>query len=177
MTVQKMTPKQCRDFLKQVISDEIVEMVDLAKALDCSIATITRIVAGQTRATEEMCDRVQKWLKGQNKSPEVMKIASVVLGSAAMGGLGLQTAVVAAAATYGGLSAAGISSGLATAGGTMAGGVGAAVAGAALPVTAGLAGGAALGYGLYRGVKWLFTDDKTYNEDFNPELEEYLQLP
>ena len=29
----------------------------------------------------------------------------------------------------------------------MAGGVGAAVAGAALPVTAGLAGGAALGYG------------------------------
>ena len=41
MTFQKMTPTQCRDFLEQVISDKIVELVDLAKALDRSIATIT----------------------------------------------------------------------------------------------------------------------------------------
>jgi len=60
-------------------------------------------------------------------------------------------AAVSAMGTTAGLSAAGISSGLAAVGGTVGGGM---AAGAAITAAAPVAAAAAVGYGLYKAVKW-----------------------
>jgi len=60
-------------------------------------------------------------------------------------------AAVSAMGTTAGLSAAGITSGLAAVGGTVGGGM---AAGAAITAAAPVAAAAAVGYGLYKAVKW-----------------------
>ena len=133
-----------------------------AKAIGCSEATMSRLLAGKSTPSEEMIkqsavmieigfDRYRKLTKAEKEK------ISDALGAVSGGALGF-AAVTAAVSTLGiaGLSAAGISSGLAALGAIVGGGmaVGISVA-AAIPIAAG-----ALGYGIIRGVKAIFEKKK-----------------
>lgn len=70
----------------------------------------------------------------------------------AVGGAAGAVTAISAAGTVGGLSAAGITSGLAAIGGAVGGGM---VAGVAVTVAAPAAAAVAVGYGVYKLVKWI----------------------
>ncbi len=138
----------------------------LAQKLECSIYSIARIKGGQTIATEVMCSRVKAIADKEGDKDFWAKLG--MLGGATTGVAMSGTAVttMAAAGTAGG---AAITSGLAGVGAVVGGGMLAGIGVvAAAPVAAGL-----VGFGAVKGVKWLFSENKThkFKTEFDPELE------
>jgi hypothetical protein len=84
--------------------------------------------------------------------------------SSAAGAVGGSVAGIGAVSTFGavsGLSAAGITSGLAAVGATVGGGM---VAGSAVVIGAPAVAAAGVGYGVYRAVRWLRSDDEEQSQ-------------
>jgi hypothetical protein len=146
----------------------------ISEAIGCSHAALARILAGISKPTVEFIIQVgilieigyEKYKKLSDVEKEKIseKMATI---SGGVVGFGTITAAISASGGVVGLSAAGITSGLAAIGAVVGGGMTAGVAVfAAIPIAAGAAG-----YGIIKGVKYLFSQRKLNNEAIDPKWE------
>ncbi len=145
----------------------------IAGAIGCSGASLNRILASSTRASDDMLrqgallmglgfDRFSKLTDAEREK------LSEALGAIGGGVLGF-AAVMAAVEGLGvvGLSAAGITSGLAAIGALVGGGMAAGVAAAAaIPIAA-----MGIGYGIIRAVKYFVSDVQLKADKLDPKWE------
>jgi len=162
-----------RLLLAAFIEKNDVAVRKVAKAIGCSDATLTRILAGKTMPTDELMkqggimfelgfERYSKLSAAErgNLSEKIGAAGGGVVGFAAITGA-IEAAGIA------GLSAVGISSGLAALGGIVGGGM---VAGASVLAAIPLAAGA-IGYGVIKGVKYLVSEAQLNATDIDPRWE------
>lgn len=164
--MQNITSENYHQIFSEFVEKNKLNISKTAKALNCSVPTLERLLKNLTKPSEEMIkqtgilmvlgfDRYTK-LTDAEKEKYSEKIGPLV-GA----GLGLASipTIIGSLGTAG-LSGAGIMSGLATAGGIIGGG---AAAGIAV-----VAGGAILagiaGYGLVKGIKFVVRDIKSKSE-------------
>ena len=153
-----ITHENCRVLLAAYMEKENISAPKISKAIGCSHATMTRILAGITKPTLEFMKQVgimtelgfKRYKKLSDSDKEKISEAIGATGGGILG-FGAITAAVSASGAVAGLSAAGIASGLAAIGaGGMLGGV---LTLAAVPIAAGAAG-----YGVIKGVKYLMSE-------------------
>jgi|AntRauTorckE5430_2_1112549.scaffolds.fasta_scaffold12196_2 hypothetical protein len=170
----KINTENLRNFLAVFIEENNLTVKQVAKAIGCSIATLERVLVGETLPTNNLIKQVgiliaigyKKYIKLSESEKETI---SEKMGTVGAGGFGFAsiTAAVSASGTVVGLSAAGISSGLAAIGSIVGGGM---IAGvtvvATIPILAG-----AVGYGLIKGIKTIFTNRKTNKTNLEPYWE------
>lgn len=156
--------------LNSWINENKVKPSNLAKAMNCSVPTLDRLLKKHSYPTDEMIRQTVIMItvgfkKYSNMSKAEKETISEKIGSISGAGLGFASvsAVVGGLGTAG-LSAAGIMSGLATAGGFLGGG--AAVGVAVVAIVPFIAAG--LGYGLIKGIKWTVADFNSKIEKIDP---------
>lgn len=155
------------------IKENKLTLARVAKAINCSIPTLDRLLKKECYPTDEMIRQTvvmitigfSKYSKMSNAQKETI---SEKIGTVSGAGLGFASvsAVVGSLGTAG-LSGAGIMSGLATAGGFLGGGAAAGIAVVAVvPILA-----AGLGFGLIKGIKWTIADYNSKIEKNNARWE------
>ncbi len=169
--IKEITVENCRVILASYMEKENVAAPRISKAMGCSHATIARILGGITKPTIEFIKQmgimielgIKRYKKLTESEREIISEAIGTVGGGVLG-FGAITAAVSASGTVIGLSAAGIASGLAAIGvGGMVGGV---LSLAAVPIATG-----ALGYGIIKGVKYLFSSRDLNADNLNPKWE------
>jgi hypothetical protein len=174
-TPNNITPENCRLLLAAYMNEKKIGAPRISEAIGCSHATLARILAGTSKPTDEFIKQVgiligigyerYKKLSDAEKETISEKIGTI---SGGVVGFGTITAAISASGVVAGLSAAGITSGLAAIGAVVGGGMTAGVAVlAAVPIAVGAAG-----YGIIKGVKYLFSQHKLNNEAIDPKWEE-----
>ena len=147
--------ENCRVLLAGYMEKKDISVSKISKAIGCSNATTTRILAGETLSTIEFVKQLgilielgyatYAKLSGSEKEKISETIGAIVGGVL---GFGAITTAINASGTVAGLSAAGITSGLVAIGaGGMIGGI---LTLAAVPIAAGAAV-----YGIIKGIKYL----------------------
>ena len=175
--MKEINKENTSKLLTLFIKENELEIRDVAKAINCSITTLYRIIIQETSPTENLTKQVgimmavgfdtYKTLSAGEKEKIAEKMG--VFGGAALG-IGTITSAVGVAGAVTGLSAAGISSGLAAIGGAVGGGMAIGVATVAfIPFVVG-----GIGYGLVKGVKAVISKNKLNEEEINPYWE-YLE--
>ncbi|WP_423819677.1 hypothetical protein V5739_03595 [Salinimicrobium sp. TIG7-5_MAKvit] len=158
--MENLKSENYSEYLNSWISKNEIKLPKIAKAINCSVPTLNRLLEKQNYPTDEMIRQTGIMMtvgfpKYSKMSDAEKEHFSEKLGSISGAGLGFASvsAVVGGLGTAG-LSGAGIMSGLAAAGGIIGGGAAAGIAVvAAVPILTGIAG-----YGIVKGVKHL-----TYN--------------
>lgn len=177
MNLNQFDRRNFRLLLAAFIEREDATIRQVAKAISCSDATLTRVLIGRTLPTDELMkqggvmfelgfERYSKLSASEREtiSEKIGATGGGVLGfgsiTAAIGALGLP-----------GFSAAGITSGLAALGGIVGGGmvVGVSVA-AAIPLAVG-----AVGYAVIKGVKYFVAEMQLNSTELDVRWE--MQLP
>lgn len=162
------------NYLAVFIEKNGIEIREVAKAINCSVLTLQRIIAQKTYPTPNLIMQVgilvSIGLKPYRKlsNAEKGKISEKIgaLGGGILG-FGTITSAIGAAGTVTGLSAAGISSGLATIGAAVGGGMAAEITTVAfIPIIVG-----GIGYALIKRVKSLISNNKLNNEEIEPHWE------
>lgn len=174
MTSEKLTKENLPIFMAAFLEKNSVSIKKVAKSIGCSVPTLTRIIAQESFATDELLKQcailMEIGFKRFDKlsSSEKEKISESI-GTVSGAGLGFAS-ISSAVSVMGtaGLSAAGISSGLGALGAIVGGGMitGVAVA-ASIPIAAG-----ALGYGLMKGIKSVFSEIQAKDEKFDSNWEQ-----
>ncbi len=145
----------------------------VAKAIGCSDATLTRVLAGKTAPSANLMKQggimfelgFERYSKLSASERETLSEKIGVVGGGVLGFGAITAAIEAAGIT--GVSAAGISSGLAALGGIVGGGMLAGVSvAAAIPLAAG-----ALGYGIVKGVKYFVSESRLNSTDIDKRWE------
>lgn len=161
------------EYLNSWITKNKIKLSKIAKAINCSVPTLNRLIKKQSYPSDEMIKQTGIMMtigfpKFSKMSDAEKEQFSEKLGSISGAGLGFASvsAVVGGLGTAG-LSGAGIMSGLAAAGGIIGGGavVGIAVV-AAVPILTGIAG-----YGIVKGVKHYTYDYKSKIEKIDAKWE------
>ena len=169
--IKEITDVNCRVILAAYMEKENVSAPRISKAMGCSHATIARILGGITKPSEEFIKQmgimielgIKRYAKLTESEKEKISEAIGTIGGGALG-FGAITTAVSVSGTVAGLSAAGIASGLAAIGvGGMVGGV---LTLTAVPIAAG-----ALGYGIIKGVKYLFSSSEMNADKLVPKWE------
>lgn len=146
----------------------------VASALNCSEATLARLLAQKTWPTQEMLRQsavlieigFERYCKLSKAEREKISQALGTVGGGSVGFASV-TAVVSALGSVGGLSAAGITSGLAAMGSIVGGGMMAGVAlAAAMPMAA-----AGAGYGIVCAAKRFASQRRLNQEDLDTRWE------
>lgn len=164
-----------RVLLAHFMNEISITSREVAAAIGCSEMTVRRLLDGRSLPSDEMLkqggimfDVDFDWYRKLSKA-EKEKLSEAI-GSVGGGvlGFGSITAAVSASGSVAGLSAAGISSGLASLGALVGGGMAAGIAVAAtIPILAGAAG-----YGLIKGVKYIFREMRLNDKDRDPDWEQ-----
>ena len=151
--MEQITKDNCGKKLKLIREVTGISRRDMAKVLDVSESTISRIETGKTKPTNAFMNKllglvaigyaVYSKMSGKDKE----KVSEYIgVSGGVVAGVGGAIGAISASGIVAGLSAAGMTSGLAAiGGGTMLGGL--AVV-ATIPVAAGVAG-----FGLVKGIK------------------------
>jgi hypothetical protein len=168
--MEKISRNDCRVFLAAFMEKNNLPIKKVSKAIDCSKATMNRIIGGQTLPSDEMLRQtaimVELGFDSYSKLSKAEKEKiSEMLGIVGGGTIGIGT-VTAAVSTLGfaGLSAAGIASGLSTLGAMIGGGMAAGLSVvAAIPI-----GAAVLGYATIKAVKATLEYHKHGQEKHDP---------
>jgi len=171
---ENITPENCRVLLAAFMDENKVGAPRIAKAIQCSHATLARILAGTTQPTIAFMKQVgilfglgfEQYRKLTDAQKETI---SEKIGTAGGGivGFGSIAAAISASGAVAGLTAAGITSGLAALGAVVGGGMVAGVAvAAAIPIAAGAAG-----YAIIKGVKFFFSQNELNSEDIDSKWE------
>lgn len=162
------------NFLAVFIEQNNLEIREVAKEINCSTATLERIIAQKTFPTSNMIKQIgimisigfEPYKKLSNAEKEKISENIGALGGGILG-FGTITSAVGAAGSVAGLSAAGISSGLAAIGATVGGGMAVGIATVAIiPIAVG-----GIGYAIVKGVKSLISNNKLKNEELEPNWE------
>ncbi len=139
----------------------------IARVIDCSEATLTRLLEGKTYPSDEMLKQVgimiaigyEKYKKLSKAAKEKISESIGAVGGGVLG-FGSITAAISASGAIVGLSAAGITSGLAAIGALVSGGM---VAGilisAAIPIAIG-----GIGVGIVKLIKGVINEVKLNND-------------
>ena len=168
--MEKISRNDCRVFLAAFMEKNNLPIKKVSKAIDCSKATMNRIIGGQTLPSDEMLRQTAIMVElgfdsyARLTKAEKEKI-SEMLGIVGGGTIGIGT-VTAAVGALGvtGLSAAGIASGLSTLGAMIGGGMAAGLSVvAAIPI-----GAAVLGYATIKAVKATLEYHKHSQEKHDP---------
>jgi len=175
--MNEINKENISNFLAVFIEENNLEVRDVAKGINCSIATLQRIIAKKTLPTTNMIKQVgimftigiEAYQKLSQSEKEKITESIGVVGGGVLG-FGTITSAVGAAGSVAGLSAAGITSGLAGIGATVGGGMAVGIAAVAIIPIAGLG----VGYGIVKGVKSLISNNKLNKEDIEPHWE-YLK--
>ncbi len=175
MAEEVLNQDDFRNYLIAFMDKENKTMDEIARAINCPRASIERIVMGKSFPSDEMIKQgailmdigYEKFVKLSASEKEKISGKIGAIGGAGLGFASV-TAAVGASGSVVGLSAAGVTSGLAAlGGGAMATGL---LTVAAIPVAAG-----AVGYGLVKFVKWIFTEDDIEQKDFSSKWEKILE--
>jgi hypothetical protein len=168
--MEKISRNDCRVFLAAFMEKNNLPVKKVSNAIDCSKASLNRIIAGQTLPSDEMLRQsaimIELGFKSYSKlslaeKEKISEILGVVGGSAI--GIGSVTAAVSTLG-FAGLSAAGITSGLTALGTIIGGGMAAGLSVvAAIPI-----GAAVLGYGVIKAVKATLESHKHSKEKYDP---------
>ena len=167
-----------RVFVAAFIEQNNLTVRKVAKAITCSEATLSRLIADKTRPTSEMLRQVAimielGWKSYSKLSKAEKEKISEAIGTVGGGvlGFGVVTAAVSSLGAVLGLSAAGITSGLATLGAVVGGGMAAGIlVAASIPIAVG-----ALGYGVIKSVKALIQNANLDQEHYDPFWEKPLE--
>jgi len=168
--MEEMTRNNCRLLLAAFMEKNELTTRAVARAIGCSDATITRLLAAKTKPSDEMLKQVSIMIEVEFSAYEKLSDSekeklSEAIGVAGGGVLGFATisAAVSSLGSVAGLSAAGITSGLATLGSIVGGGmiIGVSVA-AAIPLAAGAAG-----YAIIKAVKHLASEQQLNSTDID----------
>lgn len=150
--LETLTAENCGEKLQLIREALIMTRRDLAAAIGCSEATISRIESGKTKPTKDFLNKLLALVfigyakyKSLSKKEQDSVIEYISASGGAGLGIGAALAAVSAGGTVAGLSAAGVASGLAAIGGSLLGGVALV---ASIPVAAGLAS-----FGVVKGIK------------------------
>lgn len=178
MEIKKLTKENLPIFLAAFLEQNSVSIEKLGKSIGCSAPTLNRIIASESFATEELIKQCgilfelgfKRFEKLSSAEKETISESIGTVSAAGLGFASISSAVSVSGTA--GLSAAGISSGLAVLGGLVGGGMimGVVVA-ASIPIAAG-----ALGYGLMKGIKSVFSSIQVSNESFDNKWEEKALL-
>lgn len=170
---QEITRVNCKDFLNVFIAQEETSVRKIAKAINCPVASVERIINGKTLPSDEMLKQIGIMIELGFKRYSTLTEAekekiSETIGAVGGGILGFSSiTAVLSGIGIAGLSGAGIVSGLAALGAIVGGGM---VAGlgvvAAIPVVTGLAG-----YGIVKGVKYAVAGSSSSDMRFDPAWE------
>ena len=176
--MDSITRDNCKVLLAAFIEENDLSAREMAKAIPCSEASISRILAGESLPTDNMLAEVGILIeigfeRYSNLSNSEKKKLLDAMGAVGGGAIGF-SAITAAVSTLGavsGLSAAGVTTGLgalgAIVGGSMVAGISVA---AAIPIAAGAAG-----YGVIKAAKIISRKYKMDQEKFDPEWEMPLE--
>lgn len=173
--MNELTEENISNFLAVFIEQNNLEIREVAKGINCSTATLQRIIAQKTFPTSNMLKQVgimisigfDAYKKLSKAEKEKISENIGALGGGILG-FGTITSAVSAAGSVVGLSAAGISSGLAAIGATVGGGMAVGIAAVAIiPIAVG-----GIGYAIVKGVKTLISNSKLNNE----EIETYWEF-
>ena len=170
---EEMNRDNCRLFLAAFMEENNLSVRDIADAVECSEATINRILANKTHPSDEFMKQTGIMIeigfqKYSHLSQSEKEQISEVIGTIGGGILGFGS-ISAAISTMGigGLSAAGITSGLAAIGALVGGGMVAGVTvAAAIPIAAGAAG-----YAIIKAVKFFVTKAVLDSEEIDLKWE------
>jgi len=166
-----------RLLLAAFVEGEDVTVRQIARAVGCSDATLTRVLAGRTLPSDELMKQGGVMFelgfeRYSRLSASERETVSDKIGAAGGGVLGFGS-ITAAIGVLGlpGFSAAGITSGLAALGGIVGGGmiVGVSVA-AAIPLVT-----SAVGYAVIKGVKYFVAEVQLNSTELDVRWE--MQLP
>ena len=171
--MENLKPDNYSQYLNDWIIENEKKLSKIAKAINCSVPTLNRLLGKETYPTEEMIRQTGIMMSigftRYSKMSEAEKEQhSEKLGSVSGAGLGLASvSAIVGGLGSSGLSGAGIMSGLAASGGVIGGGaaLGIGVV-AAVPVLTGIAG-----YGIVKGVKYLTYDYKSKIDKIDPKWE------
>ncbi|WP_196895818.1 hypothetical protein [Aureivirga marina] len=161
-------------FLAVFMKENKLEIKEVAKEINCSIATLKRIIAKKTFATSNMIKQVgimisigfEEYKKLTKADKEKISEKIGALGGGVLG-FGTITSAIGASGAVVGLSAAGITSGLAAIGATVGGGMLAGILAISIvPVAVG-----GLGYALTKGVKSIISNNRLKSEEIDPYWE------
>lgn len=154
--MQNLNSNNYSQSLNSWIKQNKVTLANIARAINCSIPTLNRLLKNHSYPTNEMLRQTGIMMtvgfaKYSKMSKAQKEKYSEGIGSVSGAGLGFASiSAVVGSLGVGGLSGPGIMSGLATAGGFVGGGAAIGVAAiAVVPLV-----GAGLGYGLIKGIKW-----------------------
>lgn len=170
-----ITYENCRLLLAAYMQENQIGAPRISEAIDCSHATLARLLVGTSKPTDEFVKQVGILIgigyeKYEKLSEAEKESLSEQIGAISGGviGFGSITTAIATSGVVTGLSAAGITSGLAGIGAIIGGGMTAGVAVlAAVPIALGAAG-----YGIVKGVKYFFSQQKLNSEEMDPKWEE-----
>lgn len=169
-----ITYENCRLLLATYMQENQIGAPRISEAIDCSHATLARLLAGTTKPTDEFIKQVgilieigyERYEKLSEAEKETISERIGAISGGMIGFGSITTAIGVSGAA--GLSAAGITSGLAGIGAVIGGGMTAGVAVlAAVPIAVGAAG-----YGIVKGVKYFFSQQKLNSEEMDPKWEE-----
>jgi hypothetical protein len=173
--MEKFSRNDCRVFLAAFMEKNNLPVKKVSNAIDCSKATLNRIIAGQTLPSDEMLiqSAIMVELGFENYSrlskAEKDKI-SEILGVISGGSIGIATVTAAVGSLgYAGLSATGVTSGLAALGAVLGGGM---TAGLSVVVAIPI-GAAVLGYATIKAVEATLKSLKFDQEKLDP----FWELP
>lgn len=172
--MKEITRDNCRLLLAAFLEKHGLSTRVVARAIGCPEASIARILEAKSKPSDEMLKQVgvmfEIGFEKYQKLTEVEKEKiSETLGTIGGGTLGFAsiTATISTLGTVAGLSAPGITSGLAALGAIVGGGMAAGVSvAAAIPIAAG-----AIGYGIIKGVKYLFSEHQLSIDDIDQKWE------
>lgn len=174
MTTEKLTKENLPVFLSAFLEKNTVSTSKVAKSIGCTAPTLNRIIAGESFATNELLKQCgilfeigfERFDKLSSAEKEKISESIGTVGAAGVGFASISSAISVMGTA--GLSAVGITSGLSALGALVGGGMIAGVAVAAsIPIAAG-----ALGYGLMKGIKSVFSDIQVSNENFDSKWEQ-----
>jgi len=172
--MKEINRDNCRLLLAAFLERHELSTRVVARAIGCPEASIARILEAKSKPSDEMLKQVGLMLeigfeRYQKLTEAEKEKISEALGTIGGGTLGFAsiTAAISTLGTVAGLSASGIASGLAALGTIVGGGMAAGVSvAAAIPIA-----GAAIGYLIIKGVKYLFGKYQLSIDDIDQKWE------